>query len=143
MELCNRLYDPDQVIHRVSYPDESGEPIPTLGWEAHRAGIDDVRYLEALDRLIAAGHQRLREPSAPNGLRLVLERAREVRRKCFDSIGGRWFEYLCGLQPGKLGRVRRDLAYVNWRIVSVALARRDGRAFGRRYLEHAFVVQTW
>ena len=63
-----RLYDPDQVIHRVSYPDEFGQPIPTLCWEAHRAGIDDVRYLEALDRAIAAATQRVGQPSAPSGL---------------------------------------------------------------------------
>jgi hypothetical protein len=106
----SRLYDPDQVIHRVSYPDEFGEPIPTLCWEAHRAGIDDVRYLEAFDRAIAAGKKRFREPRVPDGLAAALERAQEVRRQAFDSISGRWFEYVCGLQPGKLDRARRELA---------------------------------
>jgi hypothetical protein len=106
----NRLYDPDQVIHRVSYPDEHGEPIPTLCWEAHRAGIDDVRYLEALDRALAAGQQRLQMPNAPSRLGPALERAREVRRKCFESIGGRWFQYVCALRPGSLDRARRELA---------------------------------
>jgi hypothetical protein len=103
-----RLYDPDPVIHRVTYPDEFGEPIPTLGWEAHRAGIDDVRYLNALDRAIAEAEHL--DDSPPAGLAAALNQARHVRRECFESISGRWFEYLCGLQPGHLDRVRQRIA---------------------------------
>jgi len=105
-----RLYDPDRGIHRVSYPDEFGQPIPTLCWEAHRAGIDDVRYLEALDRAIASGKERLGQPSVPAGLSPALEQAAAVRQRCFESISGRWFEYLCRLPAGQLDRTRRDLA---------------------------------
>jgi hypothetical protein len=104
----NRLYDPDQVIHRVTYPDESGEPIPTLGWEAHRAGIDDVRYLEALDRAITAGQKRLAAGAPAAALAETMKEAQEARRRHFDSIGRRWFEYL--LQPGQLDRARREMA---------------------------------
>lgn len=117
----DRLYDPDAVIHRVSYPDESGEPIPTVCWEAHRAGIDDVRYLEALDRALMAAAQRLQEPAPPPGLAAALSAAREVRRQGFESISGRWFEYLGSLQPGRLDQIRRQLADA---VVALEQARR-------------------
>lgn len=106
----NRLYDPDKPAHKVSYPDEFGQPIPTLAWEAHRAGIDDVRYLEALDRAITAAEQRLREPDAPPGLRAVLDSAKKTRLIHFESISGRWLEYFCHLKPGDLDNARRALA---------------------------------
>lgn len=106
----NRLYDPDRAVHRVAYPDSSGQPIPTLAWEAHRAGIDDVRYLEALDRAMAAAEKRLAEPNPPAALRDALARARTVRQRHFEAITGRWFQYVCTLEPGCLERTRRDLA---------------------------------
>jgi hypothetical protein len=106
----NRLYDPDQVVHVVSFPDEFGEPIPTQRWEAYREGIDDVRYLEALDRAITAAEERLGNPNPPAGLEEALNQAREVRQNRYESIESRWFAYLCGLQPGSLEAVRRDLA---------------------------------
>lgn len=104
----NRLYDPDKPAHKVAYPDEFGQPIPTLAWEAHSAGIDDVRYLEALDRAIAAARKRLDQPAPPPGLSKALDEALGVRREEFESIDGRWFEYLCGLQPGHLEKTRRS-----------------------------------
>jgi hypothetical protein len=39
-----------------------------------------------------------------------MKEAQEARRRHFDSIGRRWFEYLCGLQPGQLDRARREMA---------------------------------
>jgi hypothetical protein len=104
------IYDPDGIAHQVSYPDEFGEPIPTLAWEAHRAGIDDVRYLEALDRAIVAAGKRLERPSPPAELQPAVTRAQEIRREHYESIGGRWFEYACSLRPGDLERSRRALA---------------------------------
>ena len=106
----NRLYDPDKPAHKVSYPDEFGQPIPTLAWEAHRAGIDDVRYLEALDRAIAAAERRLRERDAPSTLLALLDSAKKTRQTHFESISGRWFEYFCHLGPGDLDNARRALA---------------------------------
>ena len=105
----NGLYDPEKPVHKVSYPDEFGQPIPTLAWEAHRAGIDDVRYLEALDRGIAAAERRLQSDTVP-GLATALKAARAVRKAHFDSISGRWFEYFCHLKPGDLDRSRRAFA---------------------------------
>ena len=105
----NGLYDPEKPVHKVSYPDEFGQPIPTLAWEAHRAGIDDVRYLEALDRGIAAAERRLQSDTVP-GLATALKAAHAVRKAHFDSISGRWFEYFCHLKPGDLDRSRRAFA---------------------------------
>ena len=104
----SRLYT--EPAHAVSYPDESGQPIPTLRWEAMRDGIDDVRYLQALDRAIAAAETRLTQANPPATLAPALARARQVRKDCFEAIGGRWFQYLGGLVPGALDDVRRRMA---------------------------------
>jgi hypothetical protein len=37
----------------AAYPGPDGTPIPTLDWEAHREGIDDMRYIATLKLLIA------------------------------------------------------------------------------------------
>ena len=87
----------------MAYPDQSGRPIPTLRWEAMRDGIDDVRYLQALDRAIAAAEARLTKADPPAGLAPALARARQVRKDCFEAIGGRWFQYIGGLLPGESG----------------------------------------
>ncbi len=104
------VYNPDRIVHRVVYPDEFGQPIPTLAWEAHRAGIDDVRYLEALDRAIAKATKRLDRSDPPPGLADALNRAKGVRRQRFESIQGRWFQYTCGLKLGQLEATRREFA---------------------------------
>jgi hypothetical protein len=103
-----RLYT--EPAHAVAYPDAAGRPIPTLRWEAMRDGIDDVRYLQALDRSIAAAEVRMSERDAPTELAVALERARQTRHDCYESIGGRWFHYLGGLVPGDLDQVRRRMA---------------------------------
>ncbi len=98
----NRLYDGAKPAHAVAYPDANGRPIPTRCWEAMRDGIDDVRYLEALDRAIQRAAKR---PDA-----VALARARAARQTHYEKIGGRYFDYLCGLQPGALDATRRALA---------------------------------
>ena len=103
-----RLYT--EPAHAVAYPDSAGRPIPTLRWEAMRDGIDDVRYLQALDRAVAAAEGQVAEGDPPAELTAALERARQIRRECYESIGGRWFHYLGGLMPGDLDQVRRRLA---------------------------------
>ena len=106
----NRIYDPDEINHQISYPDEFSDPIPTLAWEAHRAGIDDARYVEALDRALAAAKQRLEQAKPSADLSIAIARGQAVRRERFESIQGRWFEYLCRLRPGDLETSRRDIA---------------------------------
>jgi len=104
----SRLYT--EPAHAVAYPDQSGRPIPTLRWEAMRDGIDDVRYLQALDRAIVAGGARLTKADPSAGLAPALARAHQVRKECFEAIGGRWFQYTGGLLPGDLDDVRRRMA---------------------------------
>jgi len=104
----SRLYT--EPAHAMAYPDQSGRPIPTLRWEAMRYGIDDVRYLQALDRAIVAGQARLTKADPPAGLAPALARARQVRKECFETISGRWFQYTGGLLPGDLDDVRRRMA---------------------------------
>jgi len=104
----SRLYT--EPAHAVAYPDQSGRPIPTIRWEAMRDGIDDVRYLQALDRAIAAAEARLTKADPPPGLAPALDRARQVRKDCFEAISGRWFQYTGSLLPGDLDQTRRRLA---------------------------------
>jgi hypothetical protein len=103
-----RLYT--ESAHAVAYPDAAGRPIPTLRWEALRDGIDDVRYLQALDRTIAVAKARNVQDNSAADLAAALAHAQQTRKKCYESIGGRWFHYTGGLLPGDLDRVRRRLA---------------------------------
>ncbi len=113
---ADRKHDPDVLSHQVTYPDEDGLPIPTLQWAAFRAGIDDVRYLQALDRAIEAGAAKLGEESAPEGLREAVETARAIRAERFESLGGRWFEYLCQTEMATLEETRHEFAQAIVRI---------------------------
>ena len=106
----NRLYQPDAVIHAMAYPDEDGNPIPSLRWESFRDGVDDVRYLQALDRAIASAESRVQQPDSSQQLAGALATARNVRKETFESIEGRWFEYLCGLTLDALDTSRRRMA---------------------------------
>ena len=100
-------------VHAVVYPDEFGKPIPTLRWEAFREGIDDVRYLQALDRAIADAAERM--ATVPDGAgREALERAlagaRDVRRTRYESIGGAWYAHLSAGLDEALDPGRREMA---------------------------------
>jgi len=107
----SRLYgEKGGHVHVVSFPDENGQPIPTLRWEEFREGVDDVRFLQALDRAMAAAEALLGKASPPAGLNEAVEKARAVRRERYESIGGRWFEYLCALGPETLAVTRRAMA---------------------------------
>ena len=103
-----RLYT--EPAHAVAYPDAADRPIPTLRWEAMRDGIDDVRYLQALDRTITTAEARMSEADPPAKLSAALDRARQIRQECYESITGRWFKYIGGLRPGDLDQDRRRLA---------------------------------
>lgn len=113
----DRLYT--TPAHAMAYPDAAGQPIPTLRWEAFRDGIDDVRYLQALDRAIAAAEARLKQPAAPGGkLAAALDEARRVRAEHYESISGRWFQYTFRQRPGDPDRVRRAMAEATCRLKS-------------------------
>ena len=109
--LNNEIYSEKNTgVITVSYPDEFGNPIPSLRWEAYRDGVDDVRYLQALDRATARAEEQLKKPNPPAALAEALAKAKAVRKTRFDSIGGPWFHYLCALQPGVLETTRRMMA---------------------------------
>ncbi|NUQ61825.1 MAG: DUF4091 domain-containing protein [Pirellulales bacterium] len=112
----DRLYT--SPAHAMAYPDASGLPIPTLRWEAFRDGIDDVRYLQALDRAIAAAEARLGQPDAATKLAGALEEARRARAEHYQSISGRWFQYTFRQQPGDPDRVRWAMAEATHRLRS-------------------------
>jgi len=106
----HRVYDESDWFQAVSYPDEFEQPIPSLAWEGYRAGVDDVRYLQALDRAIVAAEERLKKPDPPAGLAEALARAREIRKTHYESISGQYWEYLCNLKPDVLDASRREMA---------------------------------
>ncbi|MCC7517582.1 MAG: DUF4091 domain-containing protein [Verrucomicrobiae bacterium] len=106
----SRIWDENKGIEAVAYPDEFGEPIPSLSWEGYRAGVDDVRYLQALDRALAAADDRLKQPAPPDGLADAVTKARAVRAARFESITGLYFQYLIHLKPGTLDASRREMA---------------------------------
>ena len=66
--------------------------------------------IEALDRAIARGDEASRKPSPPSGLASALAKAREVRAARYESIKGRWFEYLCSIGNADLDDARRAMA---------------------------------
>jgi hypothetical protein len=82
--------------------DSYGEPIPTLRWEAWRDGIDDVRYLQALDRAIAAAQSRMQQPGASAALKQALEHGLTIRKTYSDAIDDTWFRYLQSLTAEQL-----------------------------------------
>ena len=112
----DRLYT--TPAHAMAYPDAAGQPIPTLRWEAFRDGIDDVRYLQALDRAIAAAEARLKQPAPGGKLAAALDEARRVRAEHYESISGRWFQYTFRQRPGDPDRVRRAMAEATCRLKS-------------------------
>lgn len=105
---------PHEGRYMLHVPDERGEPVPSVRLEACRDGIDDVRYLQALDRAIAEATQRLEPDSAetPSPLADALAHAREVRKQRFESISGWYFSYVNRIsrQSGVLDESRREMA---------------------------------
>ncbi len=110
----HRIWDENDWFQAVAYPDEFEQPIPSRAWEAFREGIDDVRYLQALDRAIAATEKQLevRAPASPRGIALAaaLAKAREVRKSRFESIDGAFHQYLIRLKLDVLDAARREMA---------------------------------
>jgi hypothetical protein len=115
----HRIWDENDWFQAISYPDEFEQPIPSLAWEGFRAGVDDVRYLQALDRAIAAAEERLKEPVPPAGLTEALAKARTVRQARFESITGQYWQYLLALRPDTLDATRRELAEATVRLTAV------------------------
>jgi hypothetical protein len=71
----------------MTYPDQQGRPITTRQWEAYREGLDDVRYLQALTRAIAAGKNHIANGSASDALRAVVKEAENWKTENFDRYG--------------------------------------------------------
>ncbi len=94
----------------VYYPDARGEPIPTIRFEALRHGIDDVRYLQALDRALAAAESKLDRQPKNAALQEALAEARQVRRTRFESIDGGYVAYISNSSGGALDGARREMA---------------------------------
>ena len=106
------------ATHDVIVPDENGRSIPTLRLYAYRDGVDDVRYLQALDR--AMDDLRKAVTSQPENQRLhdLAERAKEVRTRHFESINESWHWYLCRLLPDEYDTARRAFAETTVMITS-------------------------
>lgn len=104
-----RNYAEDRHIHAVAYPDEAGLPIPTLRWHAFREGIDDVRYLQALDRALETARERLGNGEESPELTAAIAQATATREHYIEPIGGRWFGYINGLKPQTLPETQAAL----------------------------------
>lgn len=92
------------------FPDQEGAPIPSIRWEGFRHGVDDVRYLQALDRAIERAEERLEEFAPPPGLDAALAQARAAREEHFESISGRFFRYFNRMTTVGFEKARRDMA---------------------------------
>jgi len=92
------------------YPDKTGEPIPTIRFEAYRQGIDDVRYLQAMDRAISSAEKILVEnPENPN-LQKALADTRLVRKTRFESITGGYIGFVNSITAKTLEETRKEMA---------------------------------
>ena len=105
----DRCYSNTQC-HVLSYADANGLPVSTIRWEAHKDGIDDVRYLQELDRLLAAARARQEQPEPPRALADAIARAASVRAAEYEAIGGSYFDYLNQLPATRLDATRLALA---------------------------------
>ncbi len=91
----------------VAYPDANGDPIPTLAWEAFRAGIDDVRYLEALQRALNAAQAV--NPKSPE-LTDAINNGDSVIADYYTNISGAHWKYIRDLTPERLDESRQAFA---------------------------------
>jgi len=92
----------------VVYPDNFGNPISTLRWEAMRDGVDDVRYLQELDRVVALAEAQSPAPGSP--LANALQGASSVRQQFFLSVKGRYIEFIQRLPPDRFEQGRQAMA---------------------------------
>ena len=117
-----QLYDParrEQFAWRFefTYPGPTG-PEPTIGWELAREGVDDYRYLDALEQALAAVPKQRADTEAVKKARALLERLRALIQPGV-TFGGRpsdeyafrfdW-DYSPGIAPGDYGRYRQEVA---------------------------------
>lgn len=98
--------------HHGSVPDGDARAF-LRDWEAVREGIDDVRYVEALERALAEGRG---DEGARRGAQALLARLREDIVADRDAIGrvdgetGAFIEGRGGLGPEALDRWRAEIA---------------------------------
>lgn len=113
----------DSEVSAFTYRGKSGRPLATLSWEAYRDGINDVRYLQALDRALQSAEAEcagpLRLTCAASGLSRRIATARSLRKRVCDIGRMRWFEYIASIEPGDLGRLRREIADATLAILEI------------------------
>jgi hypothetical protein len=78
--------DMSQGLAAMTYPDQHGLPIPTRNWEAHRAGIDDVRYIQALQRAIDTANGEVLAGKGTAQLPALLHKAQTWMSQNYSSI---------------------------------------------------------
>lgn len=122
-DLSARDFDTDSEVSALTYRGKYGRPVATMSWEAYRDGINDVRYLQALDRALQRAEAvcvgPLRPTCAGSGLSRRIETARLLRERIFDVGRMRWFEYVASIEPGDLDRLRRQIADATLAIVEM------------------------
>lgn len=99
----------------TSYPGVDG-PVPTIEWEAHREGIDDAKYVWALEALIAKA-QKSNQPAAKTAgaeAARVLAELREqmvIDLRHYEQKYGSdlAFHYISEWPPEKYDAVRREI----------------------------------
>jgi hypothetical protein len=94
--------DSDKSDWGIILPNWSGRPIATPGWEGYREGVDDRRYIECYQQLVAQGKA---SGKLLEDLRSSLVEAAKSKE---DKIGDSVFESLVG-DAMKLERARNML----------------------------------
>ncbi len=92
------------------YPDKTGQPVPTIRFEAYRQGIDDVRYLQAMDRAISSAEKTLSEKPENIELQKALADARLIRKTRFESITGGYIGFVNSITAKTLEDTRKEMA---------------------------------
>jgi hypothetical protein len=69
----------------MTYPDSLHLPVTTRSWEAQRAAIDDVRYLQALQRAVAKARAELDAGQGKPGLNAAWNVASDFLKQNYDN----------------------------------------------------------
>ncbi len=78
--------DLSTAVAAMTYPDQNGLPIPTRHWEAHRAAIDDIRYVQALQRALDAGHAEVAAGTASPTLATLVANAQGWMDQSYNQL---------------------------------------------------------
>ena len=92
-------------MYTVPAPDG---PLPTTGWEAVREGIDDIRYIQTLSKLI----EKAKKSGKPEAVRAAADAEKELNG-ILDNVKVRWEEreaYIHGTPSATYNANRRKVA---------------------------------